>query len=160
MTTARPVSFAPVLTRALRDGIVFAAIVAIVGGLIGFLVAGVPGLLGGLLGAATSCLFLGLTAVSMLIGARVTHGDTTSPMFFGIVLGTWLLKLILFLVFAVWLRTQDWLDPRVVFVTVIVSVIGSLVLDGLAIARTRVPYVDVELPGDRNPSDSGSDDPV
>ena len=48
-------SFAPVLTRALRDGIVFAAIVAIVGGLIGFLVAGVPGLVGGLLGAATSC---------------------------------------------------------------------------------------------------------
>ena len=51
--------------------------------------------------------------------------------------------------FAVWLRGQAWLDPTVFFVTVIVAVIGSLVLDSVAVARTRVPYVsDVELPGE------------
>ena len=139
----------PVLKRALRDGAIFTAAVAIVAGLIGWLVAGVPGLLGGLLGAVLAFVFLGLTAASMLIASRVTRDDPGSPLFFGIVLGTWGLKLILFLVFAIWLRTQTWLDPAVFFFTVIVSVIGSLVLDVVAFQRTRVPYVgDVTLPGD------------
>jgi hypothetical protein len=142
-------SIAPVLNRALRDGGIFAGAVAVVGGLVGFLVADVPGLLGGLLGAVTSAVFLALTAISMLVAGRVTGGDLGSPMFFGIVLGTWLLKLVLFVVLALWLRTQTWLDPRVFFVTVIVAVIGSLLLDVLAFMRTRVSYVsDVELPGD------------
>ena len=48
---------------------------------------------------------------------------------------------------AVWLRGQDWLDPRTFFVTVIVVVIASLVVDVLAVRNSRVPYAsDVELP--------------
>ena len=142
-------SIAPVLNRALRDGVIFAVAVAIVGGLVGLIVAGVPGLVGGLLGALTSAVFLGLTAASMLVAGKVTGGDLGSPTFFGIVLGTWLLKLVLFVLLALWLHSQTWLDPRVFFVTVIVAVIGSLVLDVLAFARSRVPYVsDIELPGD------------
>ena len=151
----------PILKRALRDGAIFTGAVAVVAGLIGWLVAGVPGLLGGLLGALLAFVFLGLTAASILVAGRITKDDPGSPLFFGIVLGTWGLKLILFLVFAIWLRTQDWLDPAVFFFTVIVSVIGSLVLDVVAFQRTRVPYVsDVTLPGegpDEAPHDDASD---
>jgi hypothetical protein len=145
---------APILYRSLRDGAIFAGAVAVVAGIIGLLVSGVPGLIGGLLGAALSFVYLGLTAVSFLVAARVTGNDLSSPLFFGIILGVWVIKLVLFVVLAVWLRGQTWLDPTVFFVTVIVAVIGSLVIDSVAVARTRVPYVsDIELPGDSGPSD-------
>jgi hypothetical protein len=140
---------APILLRALRDGGVFAAAIAVLGGVIGFVVAGTPGLVGGLLGAALAFVFLGLTALSILLAARLTAGDPGSPLFFGVVLGGWLLKLIAFLAATIWLRGQPWLDPYVFFVTVIVAVLGSLVADVLAFQRSRVPYVsDATLPGD------------
>ncbi|MES1169497.1 MAG: hypothetical protein ABUL47_02290, partial [Leifsonia sp.] len=91
-------TMAPVLRLALRYGAIFAAAVAVVAGSIGYLLAGVPGLIGGLLGAALAAVFLGLTAVSMLIAGRAAHGDSTHPLFFGVVVGVWLLKLIFFVV--------------------------------------------------------------
>jgi len=137
-----------VLTLALRYGAIFAAAVAVVAGSIGFLVAGVPGLVGGLLGAAMAAVFLGLTAVSMLVAGRVARGDSTNPVFFGIVIGAWLLKLIVFIVAEVLLRGQPWFDPLVFFFAIVAVVIGSLVLDAVALYRARVPYVDVALPGE------------
>jgi hypothetical protein len=139
----------PVLTLALRYGAIFAVAVAIGAGSIGFLVAGTPGLIGGLLGAALSAVFLGLTAGSMLVAGRVAKGDSTNPVFFGIVIGVWLLKLIVFIVVEVLLRGQPWFDPLVFFFAIVVVVIGSLVLDAVAMYRARVPYVsDVALPGE------------
>jgi len=139
----------PVLTLALRYGAIFAVAVAIVAGSIGFLVAGVPGLIGGLLGAALSAVFLGLTAGSMLIAGRITKGDSTDPVFFGIVIGVWLLKLVVFIVAEVLLRGQPWFDPLVFFFAIVAVVMGSLVLDAVAMYRARVPYAsDVALPGD------------
>ena len=65
-------------------------------------------------------------------------------------LGSWVLKLVLFVVLSIWLRSQPWLDPTVFFVTVIIAVVGSLVFDVIAFQRARVPYVgDVELPQSR-----------
>ncbi len=142
----------PVLTRALRYGGIFALAVAVVAGVVGLLVAGVPGLVGGLLGAAMAAVFLGLTAISMLIAGRVTKGDSTSPVFFGIVIGVWLLKLIIFVIVEIVLRGQPWFNPFVFFAAVVVVVIGSLILDGIAMYRARVPYVsDITLPGDTGP---------
>jgi hypothetical protein len=143
------VSVTPILTRALRYGGILALAVAVIAGGIGLVIDGMPGLLGGLLGAVLAAVFLGLTAGSMLIAGRVTKGDTTSPAFFGIVLGVWLLKLIVFVVGAVLLRGAHWLNPYLFFAAVIVAVIGSLVTDMVAFVRARVPYVsDVDLPGE------------
>ncbi len=65
---------------------------------------------------------------------------------------------VIFVVFAIWLRGQSWLDPVVFFVTVIVAVIGSLVVDVIAFQRTRVPYVsDVKLPGDPDGTEASED---
>jgi hypothetical protein len=138
----------PVLALALRYGAIFAVAVAVVAGSIGLLVAGVPGLIGGLLGAALSAVFLGLTAGSMLVAGRVAKGDSTNPVFFGIVIGVWLLKLVVFIVVEVLLRGQPWFDPLVFFFAIVAVVIGSLVLDAVAMYRARVPYVDVVLPGE------------
>jgi hypothetical protein len=122
-------------------------ILGIVGAVVGYLVSGIPGMVSGLLGAAMWLVFLALTAISIQVAIRVTRDDPGSPIFFGIVLGSWLLKLVLFVVLSIWLRSQPWLDPTVFFVTVIIAVVGSLVFDVIAFQRARVPYVgDVELP--------------
>jgi len=143
------VSVTPILTRALRYGGILALTVAVVAGAIGLLVAGVPGLLGGLFGALLAAVYLGLTAASMLVAGRAAKGDGTSPVFFGIVLGVWLLKLIVFVVAAILLGRVGWVDPYVFFFSVIAAVIGSLVADVVAFLRARVPYVsDVDLPGE------------
>ncbi len=142
-------SVAPVMKLALRYGALVAGIVGVGGGIIGWLVAGVPGLFGALVGTALAAVFLGLTTVSMLIAGRATRGDATNPVFFAIVLGALGVKLVLFLVFALWLRGQTWLAPGVFAFTAIAAVIGSLIGDAVAFARARVPYVsDVQLPGE------------
>ena len=148
---------APLLTRALLYGAIVAVAVAVVAGTIGVLTSGLPGLLGGLLGAALSAVFLGLTAVSILIAGRVTRGDAGNPVFFGIVLGVWVLKLVAFVVAAILTRNWDAVDPVVFFWAVIAAVAGSLIGDMIALARTRIPYVsDIELPGDPPRGASGA----
>ena len=123
------------------------AILAVVGGVVGYLVSCVSGMVSGLLGAAMWLVFLALTSLSIHFAIRATKDDPGSPLFFAIVLGSWVLKLVLFVVLAIWMRAQPWLDPTVFFVTVIVAVVGSLVFDVIAFQRARVPYVgDVELP--------------
>jgi hypothetical protein len=136
----------PILVTALRWGAIFAAALAIVAGGVGLLVGGTPGLWGGLLGSVLAFAFLALTAGSMLLGRRLTVGDPNSPVFYGVVLGSSVVKLVVFFVFMYWLRGQPWLDAWVFFFTVIVAVLGSLVIDGLAFVRAR-PAIDVPLPG-------------
>ncbi|MCS0500693.1 hypothetical protein [Protaetiibacter mangrovi] len=146
-----------VLTRALIWGAIVAAVLAVLGGGIGALVAGTPGLVGGVLGASLAFVFGATTSASILIASRVAGGDMLNPAYFGIVLGTWFLKLVLFFVLSLVLRGQDWLDPAVFAIVAIVAVLASLVVDVVAMVRTRVPYVDVELPAENR--DQGPDQP-
>jgi hypothetical protein len=141
-----------VFTRALLYGAIVAVVCGAAGGIIGYLVSGGPGLAGGLLGAALSAVFLGLTTVSVLIGRRITRDDPTNPIFFAVVLGALGLKFVVFLVFMIWLRGQTWLDLGVFALTTIAAVILSLIGDAVALGRARVPYVsDVRLPGEDAP---------
>ena len=122
-------------------------ILAVAGAVVGYLVSGIPGMTSGLLGAAMWLVFLALTSISIQVAINATKNDPGSPVFFAIVLGSWVLKLVLFVVLSIWLRSQPWLDPTVFFVTVIIAVVGSLVFDVIAFQHARVPYVgDVELP--------------
>jgi hypothetical protein len=135
------------LLSSLKWPAIVIGILAVGGAVVGYLVAGVSGLVSGLLGAAMWLVFLALTAVSIQLATRATKDDPGSAVFFVIVLGSWVLKLVLFVVLSVWLRSQSWLDPAVFFTTVIIAVIGSLVFDVIAFQRARLPYVgDVELP--------------
>ena len=145
--SAQPAPRSFTVLSSLKWPAIVIAILAVGGAVVGYFVSGVPGLVSGLLGAAMWLVFLALTAISIQVAIRVTKHDPGSPVFFAIVLGSWLLKLVLFVLLSVWLRSQPWLDPTVFFVTVIIAVIGSLVFDVIAFQRARVPYVgDVELP--------------
>jgi len=137
----------PVFRRIITWGAVLAVGLAVVGGVVGLLVAGVPGLVGGLLGAVLSVVFLGLTAVSVLVALRVSKGQLLSGAFFGIVMGTWLLKFVVFIVVLVALRNREWVDFPVLAIAIIVGVVGSLVIDVVAVSRARIP-IGVSLPGD------------
>ncbi len=145
-----PTNYQPygTMTLALRYGAILAVAMLLVGGLIGFLVADLPGLVGALIGAGLTAVLMALTAGSFLLAVRVTKGDPLHPGFYGIVLGASAIKIVAFLVIMITLRGVPFIDARVMYVAVIVAVAGSLVVDALAFARARVPYVsNVELPG-------------
>ena len=140
---------ATILARALVYGGILTVAIAVVGSIIGYLVAGGAGLVSALIGAGLTALFMGFTALSILLAARVTKGEASSTLFFGIVLGVWLLKFIVFIVILVLLRDQPFIEPLVMFFAILAAVIGSLVVDVVAFLRSRVPYVgDIPLPGD------------
>ena len=134
----------PVLRRALLFGALFAIALAIVGSAVGFAVAGGIGVTSALIGAAMAGVFLGITALSVLLASRF---DILA--FFGIVMGAWLLKFVVFIVLAVILRDQSWIQSTVLFLTLVVGVVGTLVVDVVVVARSRMPYVsDISLPGE------------
>lgn len=140
---------ASILARALVYGGILTVAIAVVGSIVGFLVAGGPGLVSALIGAGLTALFMGFTALSIVLAAKVTRNEPSSTLFFGIVLGMWLLKFVVFIVILVLLRNQPFIEPLVMFFAILAAVIGSLVVDVVAFVRSRVPYVgDVALPGD------------
>jgi hypothetical protein len=151
---ARRPSSTPVLRTALTWGGIVAGALLVVGALVGFAVAGAGGLGSALAGVLVSAFFLAVTAVSILIANRWFGDDLYVPIFFGIVLGGWILKLVLFIVALVILRGQPWIDPVVFFVALVVSVIASLVVDVVVLLRMRIPSAsDVTLPTDPDAGD-------
>lgn len=144
----RPSTAGPVLRRALVYGAATSFAIAIIGSVVGALVAELPGMLSALIGAGMGFVFLGLTAASILLADRVTGSDLLSPAYFGIVIGAWMLKFIVFIALVFALRDASFVEPVVLFVTLVAAVIGGLVTDLVAVTRSRVPYVsDVRLPG-------------
>jgi hypothetical protein len=139
----------PVLRNVLKWGGVLAIGIAIVGAVVGYVFAGWIGVTSALIGTAMAVVFLGITAASILLANRFFGSDIYVPVFFGIVLGGWLLKFVLFIILAFALKGQPWIDPVVMFLTLIAGVLGSLVVDVLVVFRSRMPYAsDVTLPGE------------
>jgi hypothetical protein len=137
---------------------VITGILAVVGAVIGYLVAGPTGLASALVGVLLAGLFLGMTALIILIAGRLPPGPMQIPTFFGIVLGGWVVKLVVFIVALLVLRGQPWIEPFIFFFSVLVSVIASLVVDLVVMARARVPYVgDVDLPTSSEASEERTD---
>jgi hypothetical protein len=144
----------PVLKNALLYGGVLAVAIAVIGSVVGFLIDGSVGLVSALVGAAMAFVFLGVTAGSILLANRIANSDFLNPLFFITVLGGWLVKFAVFLVLLFILKDQPWINNVILLLTVIVGVVGSLTVDVIVIARSRQPYVDVELPSSR-PSTEG-----
>jgi hypothetical protein len=138
----------PIMKRILLYGGILAIAIAVVGSIVGGLVAGGVGVASALIGTAMAVVFLGITAVSIVIATRVARGDLLSVAFFGIVMGAWLLKFVIFIVLIFLLKDQPWVQTQVLFLTLVVAVLGTLVVDVVVIARSRQPYVsDITLPG-------------
>lgn len=133
---------------ALRDLLVFLALLAVVGSVVGYLVAGTPGVWSALMGAGVVLIFSGTTVVSML---RTANADATK--FAGTVAGLWLAKFLVVVVIIVALRPHDFYDKPIFGIVVIIGAIGAIALDMRAVQRARVPYLEPKGPG------QGPDDP-
>lgn len=155
-------SSTPLLRTALVWSGIVALVLAVVGAVVGLLVAGGPGLWSALVAVLMAAVFLAFTIVSILIANRFYGDPLYVPIFFGAVMGGWILKFVVFLVVLFLLRDQPWLTPMVFLVALVVSIVASLVVDVVVMMRMRMPAVsDASLPtaadveeGERRPGDS------
>ncbi|GAB3604193.1 hypothetical protein [Microbacterium aureliae] len=157
---ASPVSSNPILRTTLVWSAAVTAGLLVVGGAAGFLAAGTPGLWSALVGVLVAAMFLAITAASILIANRWYGDPLYVPLFFGIVLGGWILKFVVFIVALLLLRDAAWVQPTVFFLALVASVLASLVVDVVVMLRMRIPHVsDVSLPAtdpdDPKTGDSG-----
>jgi len=142
MTSAVQIANSALRTSVLWGGLSALAI-AVVGGGIGFAMAGPTGIWSALVGSAVAFVFMGITAGSIVLGQKISGGSIASGLFFAVVLGSWLLKFVLFLIVSFAIKNSGLFDVVVTFVCVIVAVVGALISDVVAITRARVPVVDM-----------------
>ncbi|MGK0714717.1 3-oxoacyl-ACP reductase [Leucobacter sp. W1153] len=132
----------PVLLRALGMGAIATAVLMAGFGTVGYLVSSTPGAIGGVLGAALAFVLLGLTIGSIAFAnAKFISSENFVVIFFAIVMGAWLVKLVAFIVVVIILRDATWLDTQILFFSLIAGVLVSLIIDVLIVTRTRMPYV-------------------
>ena len=131
----------PVLLRALRWGLLATALLLVICGGIGYLIAGAPGLVGGVLGAGIAGVFFGLTIGSITFGNRFIENPNYLVLFFVIVAGGWILKFVLFIVAVLLLRNQPWLEPKILFFSLVAGVIVSLGIDAFIMLKSRIPII-------------------
>lgn len=136
-STPRRAAEKAVLRTALRDGLILVAGLAVLGSLVGLLVAGVPGLWGGLIGAAIAAFFCGTTVWSMLY--TVGKGATVMG---AVVMGAWLAKMVVLIGVFLVLTQFDFYDRIVLFVVLLLGAVGSALLDYRAVRNGQVPYVE------------------
>ena len=134
-----------IFRRALVLSLVLAAVIAVVGGVIAGLVVGQDGVLSVLVGTAMAVVFAGITVVSLIAAIRY---DIT--VFFGIIMGAWLIKAVLFIVVLVVVRDAPFVHDWSLFLSIVAAVVGTLVIDAVVVAKGRIAYVsDVVLPGEQ-----------
>jgi hypothetical protein len=159
----RPVvSSTPLLRTTLVWSALATAALAVIGAVVGYAVSGMNGLWSALVAVVLAAVFLGFTAGSILIANRWYGDPLYVPIFFGLVMGAWVLKFAVFIVTLLVLRDQPWLEGKVFFVALVASVVVSLVIDVVVMLRMRIPHVsDVTLPtaADVDAQQAGTDAP-
>ena len=112
-------------------------LIASLGSLAGFFVEGTNGIVSALIGAGLAFIFGALTVVSMMLGRKLSLAG-----FFGVVMGGWLIKLIGFALLARSLQGADFINGPVLFFTLVAAILGSLVIDSIAVLSARIPVVE------------------
>lgn len=142
-TTPRFDTSGTVLRRALLGGVVLSVAIGVVAGLVGLVLAGPGGLASGLIGALFAFLFLGLTIGGLMVSARMVTDVNPVPAIVVVLVG-FVAKVVLFVVAMVALGHQPWVQPMVLFVSLVVAVLGFLVLDAAVVMRARIPVGTVD----------------
>lgn len=112
-------------------------LIASLGSLAGYFVESMNGVVSALIGAGLAFAFGALTVVSMIIGRRLSLAG-----FFGVVMGGWLIKLIGFALLARSLQGAEFINGPVLFLTLVAAILGSLVIDSIAVLSARIPVVE------------------
>jgi hypothetical protein len=112
-------------------------LIASLGSLAGFFVEDMNGVVSALIGAGLAFAFGALTVVSMIVGRKLSLAG-----FFGVVMGGWLIKLIGFALLARSLQGAEFINGPVLFLTLVAAILGSLVIDSIAVLSARIPVVE------------------
>jgi hypothetical protein len=112
-------------------------LIASIGSLAGYFVESMNGVVSALIGAGLAFAFGALTVVSMMIGRKLSLAG-----FFGVVMGGWLIKLIGFALLARSLQGAEFINGPVLFLTLVAAILGSLVIDSIAVLSARIPVVE------------------
>jgi len=123
--------------RVLGQTALLTGLIASVGSLAGYLVEGTNGVVSALIGSALAFVFGALTVISMMIGRKLSLAG-----FFGVVMGGWLVKLIGFALLARSLQGAEFINGPVLFLTLVAAILGSLVIDSIAVLSARIPVVE------------------
>ncbi|WP_241992641.1 hypothetical protein [Cryobacterium lactosi] len=139
-----PVDAKKILTEVLKYTGLLAIAIAVIGGGLGYLFAGTNGLISALIGTLLAVLFASITAGSIIGAMRF---DIAA--FFGIVMGAWLLKIVVFIVILALLRDAPFVQTMVLFLTVIAGAVGTMLIDVIVVFRSRLGYAsNVSLPSE------------
>lgn len=120
-----------------RLGVLVVAL-AVLGSVVGHLVAGTPGVWGALMGAGIAALFMVGTVVTMMLTA-----DKPLPVATAAGVGGWLMKMVVLFVVLLIVRDREFYSPGVFFVVLVLAILGSLGIEMAAVLRARVPTVDL-----------------
>lgn len=122
--------------KVLAQTALLTGLIASLGSLAGFFVEGQNGVISALIGSALAFVFGALTVISMLVGRKLSLAG-----FFGVVMGGWLVKLIGFALLARALQGAEFINGPVLFLTLVAAILGSLVIDSIAVLSARIPVV-------------------
>lgn len=123
--------------KVLQQTALLTGLIASLGSLAGYFVEGMNGVVSALIGAGLAFAFGALTVVSMIIGRKLSLAG-----FFGVVMGGWLVKLIGFALLARSLQGAEFINGPVLFLTLVAAILGSLVIDSIAVLSARIPVVE------------------
>lgn len=129
------------LRTAVRLGGLALVVLAVISAIVWTLVDGVPGLWGAVMGAAIGGAFVLTTAVVVMATARSAPQTTA-----GILLGTWLLKLIIAIGVVALIERFDFYSRPAFAVTIVAALIVVLAAETWGILKTKTPYVEPTVP--------------
>lgn len=129
-------SSSEVFKKSLAFTLYLALAISLIGGLVGFLMFGLQGLFSALLGAVIALAFSAITILSIWLGGKLSLNG-----FFGLVLGGWLLKMILFALSLGALRNAEFIAGPVLFFALVAAILGGLAIDSYVVLKSRIPII-------------------
>lgn len=123
--------------RVLVQSSILTCAIAVLSSALGYVFAGQSGLTSGLIGSALTLVFSSLTVISVWFGGRLSLGG-----FFGVVLGGWVLKLVIFIAIVATLKGATFINGPVLFFSLVASILGTLTLEALTVLRSRIPLIE------------------
>lgn len=109
-------------------------VIGALGSALGYLFAGTAGVVSALIGSFVAVAFSTPTILSIWFGSKLPLAG-----FYGLVLGGWLIKVLLFAVVLAVLQDADFISGPVFFFAVVTSVLGGLAIDSWVVLKGRIP---------------------
>lgn len=142
----RTAAMLAMIRRVLWRMLLATAAVAVLGSVIGYLIAGMPGIWATLLAAGIGLFFTGTTVA--LIYLVVGRGPELLQI---VLLGGWIVKMGVVFVLLLWLRQLDFYHRGVFVGAIMVLALALVMVELVTVVTARIPYVDPSMRPQEDP---------